>query len=113
MAFQILNVSIDTIEFTPIYSANCISYFNDFDSGIEYYSKMILGNKSCFPEYQKENTSKQSEQTGKQIIIKLFQPTVLSIIIKPCVNNILFAYPTDDAHRSLFIIDVIPEPPKA
>jgi len=113
MGFQILNQSVDTIEFIPIYSPDCVGDFNYINSGIEYCSEIILGNKNAFPEFQKENTSRQSQQNSKHVNIKVFQPIAFSIVPKPSITNILFAYPTDETHRFLFVKDVIPEPPKA
>ena len=112
IAFQILNQSIDAIEFTPASTGNSIGDFNDINTGVEYFSEVVLGIKNFFPEFQKKQTTKQS-QTLKHITIKLFQPTAISILIKSPVSTIVYAYPIDEKHSFLFLKDVTPQPPKA
>ena len=112
MAFQILNQSIDIIEFTPISSVNSIADFNDINSGTEYFSEIIFGFKDLFPEFQKKKDNKQS-QTAKHITIKLLQPSILLVPQKACSVVIQFAYPTDEEHSFLFLKDITPRPPEA
>ncbi len=112
MAFQILNQSIDTIDFSPMRTVNCIGDFNDINSGTEYLSEIVFGIKDLFPEFQKKNTSKQS-QSFKHISIKIVEPRAIDILIKCYTSNVVFAYPTDEKHNFLFLKDVTPQPPKA
>ena len=112
MAFQILNQSVDTIDFTPIHTANCIGDFNNINSGTEYLSEIVFGIKDFFPEFQKKNTSNQSQYV-KHISIKIVQATGIDVLVKSYTAATVFAYPTDEKHSFLFLKDVTPQPPKA
>ena len=112
MVFLLLNQSIGTIDFMPIRTANGINDFNDINSGSEYISEVVFGIINCFPEFQKKNTSKQS-QTAKHVFIKSLQPLATDILIKSYTSTIIFTYPTDEKHNFLFSKDITPQPPKA
>ena len=114
MALQILNQSIDTIEFHPIYVANSIADFNDINSATEYISEIVLGNKDAFPEYQTESSNhNKSAQSFKYVNIKLFQPQTICYIPNHFIEIVTFAYPLDERYSFLFSKEITPPPPKA
>jgi hypothetical protein len=94
MSALILNQGIDEINFTPMYAANNIGYFNDLNSAVEYISEIILGNKDAFPEYQKAGKHKQAS-SFKHISIKSFN--VLTIY---CPQTHIATEPTFCTHHS-------------
>ncbi len=112
MAFQILNQSIDAIDFQPIYASNNIGNFNDINSVTEYVSEIILGNTNAFPEFQKAPTSKSSH-SFKHISLKIYEPRIFTFEPQEYQAIISFAYPLDETYSFLFSKDITPPPPKA
>ena len=112
MVFQILNQSIDAIDFQPIYTSNNISNFNDINSVTEYVSEIILGNTNTFPEFQKIPNSKNSH-SFKHISLKIFEARVFTYEPKQCNVIVSFAYPLDETYSFHFSKDITPPPPKA
>ena len=51
VAMQIINLSIDAVEFQPIATTVTIEDFNYFNSITEYVSEIVMGNKDAFPEF--------------------------------------------------------------
>ena len=49
MAFQVLNLSIDSIDFRPI-AGNTAAVFNEMNSFSEYVSEVVLGHTNQYPE---------------------------------------------------------------
>ncbi len=114
MALQILNQSIDAIDFHPIYAVNAIEDFNDINSATEYISEIILGNKDAFPEFQTKNSGHhKAAQSLKHVNIKLFQPQTIAFTPNTFVTVVSFAYPLDETYSFLFSKDITPPPPKA
>lgn len=113
IAFQILNQSIDAIDFQPICTANSIADFNDINSATEYISEIVLGNKDAFPEYQTQSSShRKAVQSLKHVNIKLFQPQTPCCIPHQFIEVVTFAYPLDERYSFLFSKDITPPPPK-
>ena len=113
MALQILNQSIDAIDFQPICAANSIADFNDINSATEYISEIVLGNKDAFPEYQTQSSSHhKAAQSFKHVNIKLFQPQPHCYIPNQFIDIVTFAYPLDERYSFLFSKDITPPPPK-
>lgn len=113
MAMQVLNISVDAIEFHPLITANIddIGDFNDINSATEYISEILLGKKDIFPEYNKTADSKQS-QSIKHIDIKKYPPFTVSITPPHFKEVISFAYPLDEQYSYLFSKEINPPPPK-
>lgn len=108
MSFQILNLSIDSIEFQPLQSASSIGDFNYLNSMTEYVAEIILNQKDAFPEFQKKS-SKES-QVLKHIDIKLFQPSSV-IIVSQHFNSInSFIIPLKESYFFLFSKEINPPP---
>lgn len=112
MAFQILNQSIDSIDFQPIYASNNIGNFNDINSVTEYISEIIIGKINAFPEFQKVPTSKSSH-SFKHISLKIFEARVFTFEPQEYQDIVSFAYPLDETYSFLFSKDITPPPPKA
>jgi hypothetical protein len=114
MALQILNMSVDAIEFHPLITsaANDIGDFNDINSATEFISEILLGHKDAFPEFDKKADSKQS-QCFKHIDMKKFPPGA-AFIDPRCFEEISgFSSPLDEQYFFLFLKEINPPPPKS
>lgn len=109
MAIQVLNLSIDAVDFHPFIAANTIGDFNYLNSMTEYFSEIVMGHKDAFPEYQKESPA--SSQSTKHIDLKISQPTYLSFRIGQYQPVISYTYPLDESYSYLFSKE-INRPPK-
>ena len=73
IALQVLNVSIDHIDFNPITNPNNISQFNYFNSFVEYITEYSLGHMDVFKEFcsnhpKKSNLLKIVHFSGNQYL---------------------------------------------
>lgn len=113
VAIQIIDLSIDAIDFQPIESVATIGDFNYFNSVIEYVTESLLGHTNAFPEYQNEPSSSKKAQLEKAISFKFsqtdgfdMQPKFLPLTIKANRNY-------DEDFYSFYYSEIIPPPPKA
>ena len=96
MAFQVINLSIDSVDFEPIDSPTTSAFnFNYFNSLIEYVSESLMGHTNAFPEYQNESNQSKSQLIAKHISLKLYQtetiiplPYIADLIITHFSNNV-------------------------
>ena len=111
MALQVINLSIDSVDFDPIDSPNTSAFnFNYFNSLIEYVSESIMGHINAFPEFQNESNQSKSQLAGKHISIKLFQ--METIIPVPFIDNIkIIHYSNGDKDYSFLYCKEINQPP--
>lgn len=114
MALQILNLSVDAIEFHPLITnhSNDIGDFNDLNSAIEYVSEIILGHKDAFPEFDKQADSKQS-QSFKHIDMKKYASNPFSIEHHSFEVFVSYRYPINEQDFPLYVKEINPPPPKA
>lgn len=110
MAFQIINLSIDAIEFTPIKARYSIGEFNYLNSMTEYVGEVLLGHKDLFPEFLKKS-SKES-QNIKHIDFKVYQPSRSNFIEQQYTEVRSFSFPLDESYSFLFSKEINPPPPK-
>jgi hypothetical protein len=111
MALQIINLSIDSVEFQPIEAAVTIGDFNYLNSMTEYVSEVIMGMKDAFPEFQNQSSSSKS-QIVKHLSIKLFEDNI--IITTPdivCLNN-SYSVPLNESFKYMYLQEINPPPPK-
>ena len=114
MALQILNQSIDAIDFQPICAANSIADFSDINSATEYISEIVLGNRDAFPEFQtKSSGHHKSAQSFKHVNIKLLQPQIICLIPNTSEPVVSFVYPLDETYSFLFSKNISLPPNKA
>jgi len=114
MALQILNMSVDSIEFHPldnITASTDLGDFNDINSATEYISEILLGHKNAFPEFSKKPGSKQS-QSFKHIDIKKYPSASFTLNHQQFAEVTSFAYPLDEQYSYLFSKEINPPPPK-
>ena len=111
MAFQVINLSIDSVDFDPIDSQSTSAFnFNYFNSLIEYVSESVMGLTNAFPEYQNESNQSKSQLAGKHISIKLFQ--VEHIIPVPIIDDRkMIHFPATDEDYSFLYCKEINQPP--
>jgi len=111
MALQIINLSIDSVEFQPIEATITIGDFNYLNSMTEYVSEVIMGIKDAFPEFQNQSSSSKS-QIVKHLSIKLFENN--SIVQAPSIfkQNNSYSVPLKEAYNYLFLREINPPPPK-
>ncbi len=112
VAMQIINLSIDAVEFQPIATTVTIEDFNYFNSITEYVSEIVMGNKDAFPEFQKESSSSKT-QIIKHLSIKLFQQEGFTCRIPYTVKNEAFIVPLTEDYKYRFFREINPPPPKA
>lgn len=111
MAFQVLNLSIDSIDFNPFLSQN-ISGFNDLNSITEYISEVVLGHVNSFPESAQKTDSKS--QNIKHVDIKIYQSAEHSFVLDNQYGILLlYSFPLDETYSYLFAKEITPPPPKA
>ncbi|MFC4232399.1 hypothetical protein ACFOW1_10885 [Parasediminibacterium paludis] len=114
LAIQILNISVDAIDFHPIYNPHSTanSDFNDINSAVEYISEIVLGYKDAFPEIQKQGEQKNT-QSIKHNVIKIYEPKPFHFSVdQQFITVVSFVYPLDEKYSFLFSKDVTPPPPK-
>ena len=68
LAIQILNLSVNSIDFKPIETTN-LTEFNDINTIAEFVSEIMLGKVNSFPEFANK-TQKQS-QLQKHLSFKI------------------------------------------
>jgi len=112
IALQILNLSIDSVDFQPISANITLGDFNYINSLTEYVSEIILGHKDAFPEYQNESTSSKA-QLVKHLSLKLYQPTTSIDIIRISEDAQAFIVPLKEKYSFTFYKEINPPPPKA
>jgi hypothetical protein len=101
MAVQILNLSVDAIDFKPVYSV-ALNESNEINSVVEYISELVLGNTNSFPE----PTVKQEHAAGqlhKSINFKLYSPEAFQRSLTAFSPVQRYAIPMDDARLSKII----------
>jgi len=112
MALQVLNLSIDAVEFHPFISAKTVGNFNYMNSMMEYFSEIVMGHQNAFPEYDQKSTN--GSQNIKHIDMKIYKPVDLSFTIihqhQPVVS---YNFPLDESYSYLFAKEINPPPPKA
>lgn len=111
LAIQIINLSIDSVEFEPIVSVVSLGDFNYLNSLSEYVAENIIGDKDAFPEFQKESSSSKCQIT-KHLDLKLFEPS--SIAIAPNFSKLGIAYivPLKVKYEYSYFNEINPPPPK-
>ena len=110
VALQVLNLSIDAVQFEPTYTCNTITEFNYFNSFTEFISEEVLKHRDSFPEYNTAPNSNKS-QSHKHSGLKLFYTNIqlqFPIVFIESKNNKLLY---NDSLVSKFSPDVIPHPP--
>jgi hypothetical protein len=114
MAMQVLNLSVDAIEFHPLITShvNDIGDFNDLNSAAEYISEILLGHKNAFPEFDKKPDSKQS-LSFKHVDMKKYSPNIFSIEPPHFEEIISYICPlVKEEYLPLYIKEINPPPPK-
>ena len=111
MAFQVINLSVDSVDFDPIDSPNTSAFnFNYYNSLVEYISESVMGHTNAFPEYQNDSNQSKSQLAGKHISIKLFQ--IETLIPIPVVDNKkIIHYPNADKDYTFLYSKEINQPP--
>ena len=112
MAIQIINLSIDAVEFQPIATTVTIGDFNYLNSMTEYVTEIVMGMKDVFPEFQKESSSTKS-QIVKHISIKLFENNSTPTEPVFSIRNNTFIVPLKESYKYLYFREINPPPPKA
>lgn len=112
IAIQIINLSIDGVDFQPMASKVVIADFNYLNSLTEYVSEIVLGHKDAFPEFQKESSSSKS-QIIKHLSLKLFQHENLVNKTSYPVKGTSFIVPLTEDYKFCYFREINPPPPKA
>lgn len=109
LAIQILNLSVNSIDFKPIETTN-LTEFNDINTIAEFVSEIMLGKVNTFPEYSNK-TQKQS-QLQKHISLKLINDVT---IVEPhfyLKTNIELGISIRDKYLYEYYQEINPPPPK-
>jgi hypothetical protein len=110
MALQILNLSIDAVDFNPL-RAYTTESFNYYNSAVEFVSETIM-QKDVFPEIK--NTSSKTTQSAKHLSFKIFQPNVfLEPTSKEELKAKRFTIIFKENYQCQFFKEINPPPPKA
>ncbi len=111
IALQIINLSINAIDFQPMASTVTLGDFNYLNSMTEYIFEIVIGNKDAFPEFEKDNTSSKT-QVVKHISIKLLQTDFCICVTRPATNSYTHAAVLNEKYSYLFFKEINPPPPK-
>jgi hypothetical protein len=112
IAIQIINLSIDAVEFQPIATTVTINDFNYFNSITEYISEIVMGNKDAFPEFQKESSSSKS-QIIKHLSFKLYQQDPFVCSAEFVTKSAELVVPLTEDYTYQYFQEINPPPPKA
>jgi len=110
VALQVLNFSMDSIDFHPHKHRNTISDFNYLNSMVEYFDEIILGNKDAFPEYCKHNA--RESQNIKHFDVKICQQLTVKLIPLQYVKDNTYRRSRNEFFTLLIIREITPPPPK-
>lgn len=111
IAIQIINLSIDGVDFQPMAARVVIEDFNYLNSMTEYVSEIILGKKDAFPEFQKESSSSKSQ------IIKYLSLKIPGKPLEGLSNNFTickssFIVPLKEKYEYSYFNEINPPPPR-
>lgn len=110
LAIQILNLSVNSIDFKPFETGN-LTEFNDINTIAEFVSEIVLGNVNSFPEFSTK-TQKQS-QLQKHISLKIINDQSSIKVELPLLNSIGFSTGIKEKYLYEFFQEINPPPPKA
>ncbi len=111
MALQIMNVSIDAIDFKPFESNMVLTEFNDQNTITEFISETLLGYKNLFPE--SSTKSQKQAQQQKHVCIKLINCSPAVLTNQYDAEAAAYCVPTTENYAYLFLREINPPPPKA
>jgi hypothetical protein len=111
MAFQILNLSTDSINFQPLQTSN-LTEFNDLNTITEYITEVVLGHKNFFPESARPDHQKQNQEQ-KHITLKLYNPSMDYIALQLADPFAGYQIPSNENDTYMYSRDINPPPPKA
>jgi hypothetical protein len=111
IAIQIINLSIDGVDFQPMASRVVIEDFNYLNSMTEYVSEIILGKKDAFPEFQKESSSSKS-QIIKYLSLKIAGKPLEGLSNKYTLCTSSFIIPLKEKYEYSYFNEINPPPPK-
>lgn len=110
LAFLLLNLSVDSIDFKPMFTAN-LSEFNDLNSITEYISEVVLGHSNAFPESAKKTNTKS--QSIKHVDLKIHEyQGELQTPDNRYISLLCYGFHLDDTYSYLFSKEINPPPPK-
>lgn len=110
LAIQILNLSVNSIDFKPIETTN-LTEFNDINTIAEFVSEIMLGKVNSFPEFANK-TQKQS-QLQKHISIKIIND-ITTVEPEFYVNTFTdLDTSIKDKYLYEYFQEINPPPPKA
>jgi hypothetical protein len=110
LAIQILNLSMNSIDFKPIETTN-LTEFNDINTIAEFVSEIMLGKVNSFPEFATK-TQKQS-QLQKHISIKIIND-ITTVEPEFYVNTFTdLDTSIKDKYLYEYFQEINPPPPKA
>lgn len=111
IAIQIINLSIDAVDFQPIASTVVIEDFNYFNSITEFVAEVMLGNKDAFPEFQKETTASKS-QIIKHLSLKIFGNSLDETNANITICKAPFIVLLKEKYEYAYLNEINPPPPK-
>jgi hypothetical protein len=112
MAIQILNMSLDSMDFQALQRPDQLSTFNDLNTVVEYVTEIVLGHIDAFPEFDNGSTSSKDYPLQKQIDLKILPVEVYSLIHQNVSLVSHLFIPMDERCTSSFCKDIIPPPPR-
>jgi hypothetical protein len=109
MAFQVLNLSVDCIDFQPI-SSTASADFNQLNSFSEYISEVMLGHKNQYPEFSGHTKHKSHWQ--KHMGMKPFIPINTTLLAVPMAAKRTLIIPTAVSTYDEYLNIINPPPPR-
>lgn len=111
MAVQILNLSMDAMDFTPLVPSNDLGNFNYMNSVAEYVTEILLNYKDAFPEYQQIHSSSKT-QVLKHIPFKIISTNEIVGLKDYSSNHLHYTHPFDENQTYAYVKEITPPPPK-
>ena len=110
LALQIMNMSVNAIDFTPIASTD-IHDFNDLNTFTEYFAEVVFGHINAFPE----SIHKEQKQTQlqKHITVKLVTNPPAFHVSAGSDLNAGYLSPRNENGTLAYSREINPPPPKA
>jgi hypothetical protein len=112
MAVQVLNMSLDSMQFTAISRSDEVGMFNELNTVVEYVAEIVLGHSDAFPEYNNSKSSSKDYPVQKQVDQKVFPLEIYAVIQQATISSHDFFIPLKERYTSAFYKEINPPPPK-
>lgn len=108
LSLAVLNISIDTVNFTPFHSNNIAISFNEYNSILEFVSETITGNNSLIKDHNKQPSSHSHRAKVQHTFWAISSVQFVALVHKPVNNNYLSELTVNDYDNIAIQINIPP-----